>query len=188
MLAELSEKPFNDPDWSFELKLDGFRTLALVRNGKVRLLSRRGGDATKQFPELRDLEVLVVWGDSGRLRQILVNLVGNAIKFTDTGKVVVTAENSAEAAGMLRFSVCDTGVGIPPDKRGIIFDAFTQIDGSPTRKIGGTGLGLAIAARLVKMMGGRIWVESDGQTGSTFHFTACLEEVHTPAEQPAGVP
>jgi two-component system sensor histidine kinase/response regulator len=113
-------------------------------------------------------------GDPGRLRQILTNLVGNAIKFTDQGQVLVEIESSSQAGGRteLHFKVCDSGVGIPNDKRKVIFQAFAQADTSVTRKYGGTGLGLAITSRLVEMMGGKVWVESELGKGSTFHFTA----------------
>ncbi|MEX0702985.1 MAG: response regulator [Planctomycetales bacterium] len=112
-------------------------------------------------------------GDPGRLRQILTNLVGNAVKFTDAGEIVLEAE--VEAAGAetarLHFTVTDTGIGIAADKQALIFEAFAQVDGSTTRKHTGTGLGLAITARLVNMMNGRIWVESQEGRGSRFHFT-----------------
>ena len=126
-------------------------------------------------------------GDPGRFSQILVNLVGNAIKFTSRGEVVVTVER-AEADGdgpstLLRVSVADTGIGIPPDKLRSIFEAFSQADTSTTRRFGGTGLGLAIAARLVEMMGGKIWAESAAGRGSTFHFTVSLVRHE---EAPAG--
>ena len=115
-------------------------------------------------------------GDPGRLRQILVNLVGNAIKFTARGEIhvrVALQERTPEQA-VLHFSVRDTGVGIPAEKHPSIFNAFSQADGSITRRYGGTGLGLTICSRLVKLMGGRIWLESKPGEGSTFHFTALL--------------
>jgi two-component system sensor histidine kinase/response regulator len=112
-------------------------------------------------------------GDPGRLRQIIVNLVGNAIKFTEQGEVVlrVESESRTEDAIQLHFTVADTGMGIPADKQIAIFEAFKQADGSMTRKYGGTGLGLTISSRLVELMGGRIWVESEVDRGSRFHFT-----------------
>jgi two-component system sensor histidine kinase/response regulator len=130
-------------------------------------------------------------GDPGRLRQILMNLVGNAIKFTEHGEVVVHAmaesgereaadrppvsegssDGGEEAQIVLHFSVADTGIGVPQEKLASIFQAFTQADGSTTRKYGGTGLGLTISRQLVEMMGGRIWVDSTLGNGSTFHFT-----------------
>jgi signal transduction histidine kinase/DNA-binding response OmpR family regulator/HPt (histidine-containing phosphotransfer) domain-containing protein len=114
-------------------------------------------------------------GDPGRFRQIIVNLVGNALKFTDSGEIVVDAavEELGEERVRLRFSVRDTGLGIPKDKQRVIFGAFGQADTSTTRRFGGTGLGLAISSQLAAMMGGRMWVESEGLgEGSTFFFTA----------------
>ncbi len=113
-------------------------------------------------------------GDLGRLRQIMVNLVGNAIKFTETGEVVVevSCRSRTEREAELAISVRDTGIGIPADKLNAIFEAFEQVDTSTTRKFGGTGLGLAICSRLVTLMGGRIGVDSEVGRGSMFHFTA----------------
>lgn len=113
-------------------------------------------------------------GDPSRLRQIIVNLIGNALKFTPQGEVTVVVETDKtdpDAVG-LQFTVSDTGIGIPVDKQQSIFAAFTQVDGSTTRNYGGTGLGLTISSQLVKMMGGTMWVESELGQGSNFHFTA----------------
>ena len=112
-------------------------------------------------------------GDPDRLRQVIVNLVGNAIKFTERGKVAVhvEADSQSEDDVYLYFSVTDTGIGIPVEKQRRIFEAFEQGDASTSRRYGGTGLGLAIAAELVRLMGGRIGVESEVGRGSRFHFT-----------------
>lgn len=143
--------------------------------------------------QLRDKEVAirlhigegvkpVLKGDPFRIRQVLVNLLGNAVKFTERGTIDLSVY--CESRDFYHFKVKDTGIGIPTDKIEKIFDTFTQVDGSTTRKYGGTGLGLAIARRLVSCMGGRIWVESKSGQGSEFHFTARLEEgsLETPQE------
>jgi two-component system, sensor histidine kinase and response regulator len=120
--------------------------------------------------------------DAGRIRQVITNLVGNAIKFTERGEVVLrmALEMETEAGLTLRFAVADTGIGISKEKQAVIFDAFTQADSSTTRTHGGTGLGLTICQRIVSMMGGRIWVESEPGRGSTFHFTAQVQKQLTP--------
>jgi TMAO reductase system sensor TorS len=122
-------------------------------------------------------------GDPLRLQQVLINLVGNAIKFTDEGAVglEVSAEPSSDGDVLLQFEVKDTGIGIPPEKQDKIFEAFTQADGSVVRRFGGTGLGLTISSRLVSMMGGKIWVDSTPGIGSCFHFTARLKVAQEPA-------
>jgi PAS domain S-box-containing protein len=136
-----------------------------------------------------------VIGDPGRLRQILINLVGNSLKFTETGEVVIEIglqplppgdplarcadDRSTDFEQFVRFSVRDTGIGIPFDKQNVIFEVFSQADGTMTRKFGGTGLGLSISRRLVELMGGRIWLDSEPGRGSTFHFTLQLKPTST---------
>jgi len=121
-------------------------------------------------PKVVDL----VAGDPVRLRQIVVNLVGNALKFTSSGGVMVSVVSESTSANhaVLRFTVMDTGIGIPAERQKEIFSSFTQADNSTTRRYGGTGLGLTISHRLTEMLGGRIWVESSPGQGSSFHFTA----------------
>jgi signal transduction histidine kinase/CheY-like chemotaxis protein len=124
--------------------------------------------------ENRTVLPAIVVGDAGRLRQIVVNLLGNAIKFTESGEVKLGVMEVLQEEHRLtvHFAVSDTGIGISQESKDRIFEAFVQADGSHTRRYGGTGLGLAISSRLVKLMGGRIWVDSEEGKGSTFHFTA----------------
>ena len=141
----------------------------------VKVLALRAGAKNLELTASIDEQVpdgLV--GDPGRLRQILLNLIGNAVKFTNHGsvRVNVTIESRLKAEVLLRFSVKDTGIGLDPSAKDLVFDAFRQADGSTTRKHGGTGLGLAICRRLVRMMDGRIWVESELGKGCEFLFTA----------------
>jgi two-component system sensor histidine kinase/response regulator len=116
-------------------------------------------------------------GDPVRLRQVLTNLIGNAIKFTEKGHVLLDVRQDARNDGstMLHFEIADTGIGVPREKHATIFEAFSQADGSTTRRFGGTGLGLTISSTLVHMMGGRIWIESEPGQGSRFHFTAAFD-------------
>jgi protein-histidine pros-kinase len=134
----------------------------------------------------------MVRGDPGRVGQVLTNLLGNAIKFTSSGEIEVgcRVQSSTEDSALLLCHVRDTGVGIPADKQGEIFEAFSQADNSTTRKFGGTGLGLAICSRLVQMMDGRIWVESEPGQGSTFYFTLRVglpEQPEEPHLRPSSV-
>jgi signal transduction histidine kinase/HPt (histidine-containing phosphotransfer) domain-containing protein len=149
------------------------------------MLAMRAADAGLELICRIDPDVpLHLKGDPGRLRQIITNLVGNAIKFTHEGEVVISVEIESDQGEsvMIRFSASDTGIGIAKDRRAAIFNSFTQADGSTTRKYGGTGLGLAISKQLAELMGGEIGVESEEEKGSTFWFTARFEK------QPAGVP
>ena len=149
------------------------------------MLAMRAADAGLELICRIDSGVpLYLKGDPGRLRQIITNLAGNAIKFTHEGEVVISVEVESDQGEsiMIRFSVRDTGIGIAENRRAAIFNPFTQADGSTTRKYGGTGLGLAICRQLTELMGGEIGVESEEEKGSTFWFTARFEK------QSAGVP
>jgi len=153
-------------------------TVPAHRKGLELLYENRAG--------LHDLLV----GDPGRLRQVVVNLLGNAVKFTDSGEVRLCLLDCTRNGGsaMVHFTVSDTGIGISEEWKTHIFDAFVQMDGSNTRRYGGTGLGLTICSRLVSLMDGRIWVESEVGRGSTFHFTATFGLVTPPGERRPALP
>jgi two-component system, sensor histidine kinase and response regulator len=160
---ELEETEFAIRD----LFRDTLKTLAVRADKKHLELSMRVSSGVPQ----------TVVGDPRRLRQLIVNLVGNAIKFTEAGNVIVDAElekPSGESVD-LHIRVSDTGIGIPQEKQQVIFESFAQVDGSTTRRFGGTGLGLTISRQLVELMGGRVWVESEMGKGSTFHFTITFQ-------------
>lgn len=157
-----------------ELEMDNF-DLRDSLEATMKTLSLRADEKGLELlceiaPEVPD----IVFGDSCRLRQIVVNLIGNATKFTDEGEVAlkVSIDSSDGEYRIVHFTVSDTGIGIAPEKQKIIFDPFMQADTSTTRKYGGTGLGLTISSRLIALMGGRIWVESELGRGTIFHFTA----------------
>jgi len=161
-----------------EVLAHALRTLALRAHQKgIEILCRVAPDVP---------QMLV--GDSTRLRQILLNLLGNAVKFTEAGEAHVSVGVETESGDglMLHFEVRDTGIGIAPERQQAVFEAFTQADGSTTRKYGGTGLGLSICARLVDLMGGRIWVESRPGEGSIFHFTMRVGRAADPASTGEG--
>jgi CheY-like chemotaxis protein len=168
----LEETDFDLRDWI----AGAIKTMvAPAREKNIHLLC----DVAGNVPE-------AVRGDPGRLRQVLLNLIGNALKFTAQGEVrlKVTMEEVQPGASIVHFTVADSGMGIAPDKLEMIFDPFNQADASTTRKFGGTGLGLTISRRLVEMMGGRVWVESKLGQGSRFHFTVRLEASLAALESP----
>ena len=186
-----------------ELESIPFRLDELIETTEAVLAFRAQEKGLELKHRLEGDVPLSLRGDPVRLRQILVNLIGNAVKFTETGGVTIEVARLGKAAPdvepgrvCLRFAVMDTGIGIPSDKIGAIFDNFTQADSSVTRRYGGTGLGLSISRRLVNLMGGRIWVESEPGRGSSFYFTALLDiapeaDMGSPpgaATRPAGVP
>ncbi|MDX2170167.1 MAG: response regulator [Deltaproteobacteria bacterium] len=157
-----------------ELEANEFDLDAAIDATLKTLAVRAHGKGLEVVYQRDDAVPPLLIGDANRLRQVLVNLVGNAIKFTDSGEVVVHTglEHATDAEVLLHLSVRDTGIGITAEQRTRVFQAFEQADSSTTRRYGGTGLGLTICARLVAMMEGRIWVESEPGQGSTFHFTA----------------
>jgi signal transduction histidine kinase len=165
---ELHPQPFSVRQWLDE-SIEPLRVFARSKNVSL---------DCEVAPDVHDLAN----GDPDRLRQVLVNLVGNALKYTDAGEVRVRVDAAAgrTACEELHFTVSDTGIGISPEQQKRIFDAYVQAEtnGAPPR--GGTGLGLAICSRLVDLMGGRIWVESDLGKGSRFHFTAAFESSQSP--------
>ena len=173
---EAGKLEIDDVDFDLRESLDGaMKVLAVRAHGKGLEL------ICDVAPEIPDALV----GDSGRLCQIIINLIGNAIKFTDSGEIVakLRMESRTEHEVAVKFEVSDTGIGIAPEQQARIFQAFEQADASTTRKYGGTGLGLSISSRLVRLMGGQLWVRSEIGGGSTFGFTAHFKTTSTDARQ-----
>ena len=168
---ELEETPFNLKDFLGE----SLRIMAIKAHDK-------GLELAYRVPPDMPFESII--GDPVRFRQVLLNLVGNAIKFTDKGEIVVEVapESQDGDKAFFHFSVRDTGIGIPEEKQEAIFSAFQQADGSTTRRFGGTGLGLSVSSQLVGLMGGRIWIESTPGEGSIFHFTSRFKVQAPPGE------
>jgi signal transduction histidine kinase len=159
------------------------RLAAVLKPLSIRVGEKRLAFTSSVAPDVPDLLV----GDWLRLEQVLTNLVGNAVKFTERGSIGVhlTVDERTPESVLLRVAVSDTGVGIAPDRQAQVFEAFTQADGSTTRRYGGTGLGLTISRTLVEMMGGRIWLDSTPGQGTTFYFTARLGVAGQPGGPPA---
>jgi TMAO reductase system sensor TorS len=180
----------------FELDFTTFGIRELV-NEVVAVFARRTREKGVEVVAWVDASVPArIVADSGKLRQILINLVGNAVKFTERGSVEIRVRSVTTTSGspMLHIEVQDTGIGIPIEKQGVIFEAFSQADGSTTRRFGGTGLGLTISARLIDLMGGEIHVDSAPGVGSTFRFSLPVEvaasepePVRRPERQPARI-
>ncbi|MFO7302399.1 MAG: ATP-binding protein [Acidobacteriota bacterium] len=180
----------------FELDFTTFGIRELV-NEVVAVFARRAREKGVEVVAWVDASVPArIVADSGKLRQILINLVGNAVKFTERGSVEIRVRSVTTTSGspMLHIEVQDTGIGIPIEKQGVIFEAFSQADGSTTRRFGGTGLGLTISARLIDLMGGEIHVDSAPGVGSTFRFSLPVEvaasepePVRRPERQPARI-
>ena len=172
-----------------ELGRTGFSLNDLLEKVTEMVAGRAEGKGLALVTEIAPHVPIDLVGDPTRLRQVLLNLVGNAIKFTQSGEVAlrVMPDEDSSIPGSLRFTISDTGIGIPAEKLGAVFERFTQADSSTTRRFGGSGLGLTISKSLVELMGGRIWVESEVGKGSVFSFTVPLE-IWAGATRRAAVP
>jgi CheY-like chemotaxis protein len=165
-----------------DLELDDFNLRESLEATLKTLALRADEKGLELLCEMAPSVPDIVRGDSNRLRQVVINLIGNAIKFTDQGEVALNIHVEAEEGDdrIIHFTVSDTGIGIPPEKQKLIFQPFAQADTSTTRKYGGTGLGLTISKRLVGLMDGNMWVESEVGRGTQFHFTARLKTSEKP--------
>ncbi len=159
-----------------ELETSPFDLVLTVENAVDVVVHRAAEKGLELVCSIDPMTPRWVCGDSHRLRQVLVNLLGNAIKFTERGEVIVgtNIEKDADGCATIRFFVSDTGIGIPKDRQQAVFESFTQADGATTRKFGGTGLGLTICKQIVQLMNGRIWLTSEEGKGSTFNFEVTL--------------
>ncbi|UCC30664.1 MAG: PAS domain S-box protein, partial [Phycisphaerales bacterium] len=173
-----------------EVQTTEFDVVELVESVADMLALRAAAKKLELICDIDPRVPLFLRGDSARLRQVLVNLVGNAVKFTERGEVIVGAgvEHEADDNVSLGFQVSDTGIGIPEHRQQAIFETFTQGDGTTARQYGGTGLGLAISKQIVELLGGGISVESESGKGSTFRFTVPLQRVETPGHHPTTTP
>ncbi|MGH9356121.1 MAG: ATP-binding protein, partial [Terriglobia bacterium] len=173
--------------WKLDLEIVDFNVRDILEETMQTLAPKAHAKELELLNDIRPNVPEYVRGDPARVRQIVVNLAGNAIKFTQRGEVSMRIEMESESKAhvLLHFAVSDTGIGIAAEKQKVIFGAFSQADTSTTRRFGGTGLGLTICSRLVTMMGGRLWVESEPGKGSTFHFTARFGASAQPNQQPA---
>ncbi len=171
---------------TFELEHADFDLEEVLAQSMELVVPKAGGKKIAMYSSVAPGVPARLCGDAGRLRQVLVNLVGNAAKFTDVGEVVLNVRNDRSGnSGELQFTVSDTGIGIPTEKLDTIFEPFSQGDSSTTRKYGGTGLGLSITRTIVQRLGGRIWAESKTGYGSVFHFTAIFEPASTAGQTTA---
>ncbi|GAP11347.1 protein containing PAS domain S-box [Bellilinea caldifistulae] len=169
-----------------ELETTDFNLRTIVENVAVNFSQRAAAKGLELVCQIDPLTPVLLRGDPNRLRQVLNNLVGNAVKFTEQGEIVISVQPIAQTntQATISFSVRDTGIGIPPDRQARIFERFTQADMSTTRKYGGSGLGLAISTQLVELMGGKISLISEPGVGSTFSFNAVFSRQETPESQP----
>ncbi len=174
-ILDISKIEAGKMELAFE-EVDMKQTIKTVMSTAIGLNKGKPVELKTDIPE----DLPMVWADQTRSRQVLLNLVSNASKFTEQGSITCTATYDHQC---VTVGVRDTGIGIPSDKLGMIFDEFTQVDASTTRKYGGTGLGLAISRRFVEMHGGKIWVESEEDHGATFYFTLPRAQVATPPQE-----
>ena len=171
-----------------ELEDIGFHLRGLVEDS-LELFKFQASEKSINIEVNFDLDLPeCVEGDPTRLRQVLINLIGNAVKFTNKGKVVISCKQSPDQPGFIHFTVADTGIGMTKEQLDKVFDLFSQADNSTTRRFGGTGLGTCISKRLIELMNGKIWVESKINEGTRFHFLLHLPESKSEIVSPINEP